>query len=142
MQRVAHLSRHLLHPSAAASKNDERMPVALVIGAGAGIGQAVAAKFAMEGMHAVCVRRGKGPNRLLTEDDDVQGKMSKFISQIENAGGKASALWYDGTDPKQVAECVKLVEETIGPIHFACYNIGASSGQRTIAKTSYKLMVS
>lgn len=66
--------------------------------------------------------------------------MDAFVDAIRQTGGEATTLYYDGTEHEDVAACVKKVEEDIGPIHFVCYNIGASSGMRSIEKTSYKLM--
>ena len=121
------------------SAKDDRTPVALIIGAGAGIGQAVAAKFADEGYHAVAVRRGKGPNRLLTDADDAEGKLMKFAQDIRDRGGKATALFADGTKVEETRALVKKVETEIGPIAFVNYNIGAQVGNRTLDKTSYRI---
>lgn len=138
--RLCRLSGHCLLLAKATEAPDTRKPVALVLGAGRGVGQAVVAKFAKEGYHAVAVRRGEGPNRLLTAEDDAKGQVEDFVKQIKQNGGEATALFYDGTEPEQVAACVKHVEENIGPIDFVCYNIGASSGSRSIEKTTYKIM--
>ena len=51
--------------SAAAAEPDSRKPVCLVIGAGAGIGQAVARKFAKEGFHACVVSRSSTGPRMM-----------------------------------------------------------------------------
>ena len=51
-RRLRGLQRHLT------STTGTKAPVALVLGAGAGTGQAVAAKFAAEGYHVAPVRRG------------------------------------------------------------------------------------
>ena len=52
-------------------------PVCLVLGAGAGIGGTVAAKFASEGYHSYLCRRS-----------DQEG-LDKLIKGIEDAGGSA-----------------------------------------------------
>ena len=53
-------------------------PVCLVLGAGAGIGGTVAAKFASEGYHSYLCRR-----------TDQEG-LNKLIKGIEDSGGSAS----------------------------------------------------
>lgn len=55
-RRVDRLTQHLIVQKNTATEGDTRMPVALVLGAGAGIGQNVARKFALEGYHAVSTR--------------------------------------------------------------------------------------
>lgn len=118
---------------------DQRTPVALIIGAGAGIGQGVGAKFAAEGYHTVLVRRGAGPNRLLTDADDSKGALEEFAQRLRDAGGEATPRFADGTDPDEVADLIADVESNIGPIHFINYNIGAQVGTRSIEKTSYRI---
>ncbi len=39
-------------------------------------------RFAREGYHVVAVRRGAGPDRLLTEKDNTKGKMEAFVASI------------------------------------------------------------
>ena len=141
-RRLDQLRRALAPPRAPAPRpcaDDSRTPVALIIGAGAGIGQGVGAKFALEGFHTVLVRRGGGPNRLLTDEDDSVGKMEAFVQEIQDAGGQATAMFVDGTDPDQVADMVAEIESDIGPIDFINYNIGAQVGDRTLEKTSYRI---
>eukprot|EP00037_Helgoeca_nana_P025865 m.287044 g.287044 ORF g.287044 m.287044 type:complete len:301 (-) comp27069_c1_seq2:2152-3054(-) len=117
---------------------DGRQAVALVVGAGAGVGQAVALKFAKEGYHAVMVRRGGGPNRLLTEKDDSRGKLEAVAEAIRAIGGTATAMFADGTAPAAIAELVSTTERDIGPIHFVNYNVGGQIGNRSLEKTSYR----
>ena len=71
------------------------------------------------------VRRGAGPNRLLKDGEDSQGKLRAFAQALCDAGGEASCEFVDGTDPEQVAALVQRVEQDVGPIHFINYNIGA-----------------
>jgi len=137
--RLAALCRGLSAERVAAEAPDARTPVALILGAGAGIGQAVAAKFAMEGYHAVMVRRGAGPNRLLTEEDDSKRVMEELADTLRKEGGKATPIFADATSPEETAALVKRVEDEIGPIHFINYNIGAQVGNRPIDSTSYRI---
>ena len=133
------MSRTFLKHNPTTSGEDKRTPVALIIGAGAGTGQAVAVKFASEGYHVVVVRRGKGPNRLLTDADDSQNKLMRFAQEIKDRGGEATALFADGTKVEETVALVKKIEGEIGPIAFINYNIGAQVGNRTLEKTSYRI---
>lgn len=86
------------------------------------------------------VRRGGGPNRLLSDKDDSRGKLEALAQEIRKSGGAATAMFADGTDPKQVeapsapsfirvlhtewrwhsqlATLIVTIEQDIGPIHF------------------------
>ena len=75
---------------AGTSVEDTRTPVCLVIGAGAGIGQAVARKFAKEGLHACVVRRGGGPSSL--SDEKTPELFEQFVQSIKDDGGQATAF--------------------------------------------------
>jgi hypothetical protein len=48
-----------------------------------------------EGYHAVMVRRGGGPNRLLSEADDAKGKLEAFAAAIRANGERFAALLAD-----------------------------------------------
>ena len=113
----------------------------ITAGAGAGIGQAVAYKFAMEGYHACIARRGSGPNRLMgrgEESDPTKDLFQHFCDGIERDGGSATPFYFDGTDPEAVAEAITTIERDVGPIHVAVYNIGAQVGTRSLDATSYR----
>ncbi len=101
-------------------------PVCLVIGAGAGIGGTVGAKFAREGYHAVLCRRS-----------DKQG-LDKLVDGIKAAGGEASGLLLNAIDDDTIEDCVAHVERNIGPIEVVIYNLGAQIGDRALEDTSYK----
>ncbi len=99
-------------------------PVCLVIGAGGGIGGAVAARFAREGYHAVLCRR--------TDEDGLRTS----VAGIKRAGGKASGYLLNAVDPGSIEDRVAHVETHIGPIAVVVYNLGAQIGNRTLADTS------
>ncbi len=101
-------------------------PVILVIGAGAGIGGHVAARFAREGYHAVLARRS-----------DEQG-LQKLVAQIEEAGGSASGTLLDAAAGGSIEDLVERVENEIGPIECALYNLGAQIGNRTLENTPHR----
>ncbi|MEM7424547.1 MAG: SDR family oxidoreductase [Pseudomonadota bacterium] len=87
-------------------------PVALIVGAGDFLGAAIARRFAREGYHVVATRR--------------RGDLDGLKSDIEAAGGRATALHSDARDEEQVVRLVGQVESDIGPIEACIYNIGAN----------------
>ena len=101
-------------------------PVCLVIGAGAGIGGNVAKRFALEGYHAVLCRRSDGEG------------LERMVAEIEAAGGSASGYLLNAVDDNTIEERVAAIEEELGPVEVAVYNLGAQVGNRTLADTSYK----
>jgi NAD(P)-dependent dehydrogenase (short-subunit alcohol dehydrogenase family) len=90
-------------------------PVCLVIGAGEGVGQAIARAFAAAG-HPVCVtRRARNIAQL-----------DALVADIAQAGGQAHAF---GVDARSEAETIALfdrIERDIGPIGVVVFNIGAN----------------
>lgn len=101
--------------------------VCLVIGAGAGIGGTVGARFAAGGYHAVLCRRS-----------DAKG-LDRLVSGIENAGGKATGRMLNVVEPDSIETLIDDVERGIGPIHTLVFNIGAQVGDRSASETSLKL---
>ncbi|MDH3645120.1 MAG: SDR family NAD(P)-dependent oxidoreductase [Gammaproteobacteria bacterium] len=101
-------------------------PVCLVIGAGAGIGGTVGARFAQEGYHAALCRRS-----------DEAG-LDKLVEGIESAGGSATGYLLNAIEDGSIEERVAAIEADIGPIEVVVYNLGAQIGDRTLADTSYK----
>ncbi len=105
---------------------DERKPVVLVIGAGAGIGGHVAARFAAEGYHAVLARRS-----------DEAG-LRRLVDMIEAAGGSASGLLLNAAEDGSIERLVEQAEREIGPISCALYNLGAQIGHRELFDTPHQ----
>lgn len=89
------------------------MGVAIILGAGDGIGGSIAKRFAAGGDHAVIVRR------------DLD-KAEEMADRIIAAGGKATARNDDIRDPEAMAELFRFVEETVGPVTTCVYNAGAN----------------
>jgi NAD(P)-dependent dehydrogenase (short-subunit alcohol dehydrogenase family) len=87
--------------------------VALVFGAGAGLGGAIARRFAREDFHAVVTRR------------NAEG-LEPLVAEIEAAGGVATAMGVDARKEDQVVGLFDRVEQEIGPIEVAVHNIGAN----------------
>ena len=101
-------------------------PVCLVIGAGAGIGGNVGAKFAKEGYHAFLCRR-----------TDEEG-LKRICAGIEAQGGTAEGRLLNAVDENSIEETVRHIEDNIGPIEVAIYNLGAQIGNRPLPNTSLK----
>ena len=106
--------------------SDNRKPVFLVIGAGAGIGGHVAARFAAGGYHAVLARRS-----------DEAG-LAKLIAQIEDTGGSASGTLLNASEDGTIEELVECIERDIGPLEGALYNLGAQIGNRALHDTPHR----
>lgn len=100
--------------------------VILVVGAGAGVGESVARRFAKEGYHACLCRRS-----------DDHG-LDASIQSIQKSGGAASGFLIDATEPDAIENMINEIEQNIGPIHVCVYNLGAQIGNRDLERTSYK----
>lgn len=101
--------------------------VCLVIGAGAGIGGTVGARFAAGGYHAVLSRRS-----------DAEG-LDRLVSGIRAAGGKATGRLLNVVEPDSIEVLIAEVEREIGPIHTLVFNIGAQVGDRALPETTNKV---
>ncbi len=95
--------------------DDPRRPVCVVIGAGDGLGAAVARAFAREGL-AVCVTRRPRHAEAL----------EKLAQSIRTKGGEAHAFGLDARKEADVSAFVETVERTIGPMEVLVFNIGAN----------------
>lgn len=85
--------------------------VAIVTGAGTGIGEAIAKRFAREGARLVLVGR---------EGDPV----AEVAREIESSGGKAIALVADMGEEDGAAVAVRTATETYGALHVLAANHG------------------
>ncbi len=85
--------------------------VALVTGAGAGIGRATAIKFAAEGA------------KVVVSDITVEGGR-ETVAMIERAGAAAVFIAADVSDPGQVQALMGATIETFGRLDCACNNAG------------------
>jgi len=85
--------------------------VALVTGAGSGIGLAVAQLYAKEGAKVIVSD--------INEEHGQQG-----VEQIKSEGGEASFIKADTSNPEQVEALVRKTAEIYGRLDIACNNAG------------------
>ena len=87
----------------------------LVVGAGDGLGAAVARAFAREGL-AVCVtRRARHLDAL-----------EALAASIREEGGRAHAFGVDARDEAQMTALFDRIEREVGPLEVVVFNIGAN----------------
>ena len=101
-------------------------PVCLVLGAGAGIGGTVAAKFASEGYHSCLCRRSD------------QAGLHQMVQKIEEDGGTASGYLMNAIEENVLEDLIISIEKDHGPIEVLVYNLGAQSGMKLLHETSIK----
>ena len=101
-------------------------PVCLILGAGAGIGGHVAKRFALEGYHACLARRSD------------QAGLDKLVAEIKAAGGSASGHLLNAVEEGSIEQLVTSIEDHVGPIGVAVFNLGAQIGDRGLASTTLK----
>ncbi len=102
--------------------------VALVVGAGSGIGQATLRRFALGGLAVVAVKRSSD-EKVLAAVDEINTKYGS---------GSAHFFTCDASNEQQVADLVKKIETEIGELEVVVYNVGANMGHRLLEKTSLR----
>lgn len=85
------------------------MSTAVVVGAGPGIGKAVAARFAREGYAVAVIARTKET-------------VARIAGEIGRDGGRVLALTADSTDEEGLRAALDTVGEELGPVEVAVYN--------------------
>ncbi|MDV6330478.1 3-oxoacyl-ACP reductase family protein [Asticcacaulis sp. 201] len=93
--------------------------VALVTGAGSGIGRAAALQFAQEGAAVALAGRREGP---LTEVAEI----------IRRRGGKAIVVPTDVADEDSIDQLIKTTEERLEPLDIAFNNAGIMGAYKSI----------
>jgi NAD(P)-dependent dehydrogenase (short-subunit alcohol dehydrogenase family) len=86
---------------------------ALVVGAGPGLGGAVARRFAREGYVACVVRR-------------KEADLEPLCAEIEARGGNALAFGVDARNEDEVVALFDRIEREVAPVEVAVHNIGAN----------------
>jgi len=84
-------------------------PVAVIVGAGPGIGAAVASKFAKEGYAVALLVR-------------TESKLKPIQKKIEEKGGVALSVPCDASDEKSVAEAFATIRSKLGDPEVLVYN--------------------
>ena len=87
--------------------------VALIVGAGDGLGGAIARRFARAGHHVCLVRR--------TAD-----KLAPLCEAIATEGGRATAYGVDARKEEAVIDLFDRVERDVGPLEVVVHNVGAN----------------
>jgi NAD(P)-dependent dehydrogenase (short-subunit alcohol dehydrogenase family) len=87
--------------------------VALVVGAGDGLGGAIARRFARGGYHVCVARRSADSLQSLCDDIAAQG-------------GQATGFGVDARNEEAVIGLFDAIETQLGPIEVAVHNIGAN----------------
>lgn len=101
----------------------------LVIGAGDATGGAIARRFAREG-YVACVTRRQAD------------KLMPLVAAIEAEGGSARAFGSDARKEEEMVTLVETIENEVGPIEIAVYNIGANVNfpiRETTARVFFKV---
>lgn len=97
--------------------------VAIVTGAGSGIGEATAKRLALYGAKVVCVDR----------NDDAGGRV---VHQIRDAGGTATFVHGDVSDSASVQAMVAATLETYGRLDMAFNNAGIEGAPKPLHETT------
>jgi len=90
-------------------------PSCLIVGAGDGVGSAIARAFAREGL-AVCITRR--PRNL--------DQLEAVAASIRSEGGEAHAFGVDARVEAEMIALIDRIEAEIGPLQVVVFNIGAN----------------
>ena len=99
--------------------------VALIIGAGENLGSSIARCFAKEKFKVVVARRNGET-------------LNSLKSEIEEEGGICHSFSLDARKENDVIKFIEEIENEIGPIEVAVYNIGANIKYNITETTSQK----
>lgn len=97
------------------SQAEGRTGVCLVVGAGDGVGGAIARAFAEEGLEVCVTRRARNLDQL-----------ESLVASIRADGGKAHAFGVDAREEAEMIGLFETIERDIGPLEVVVFNIGAN----------------
>ena len=100
--------------------------VAIITGAGRGIGKAIALGYAEAGATVICVAR------TLTE-------IEQTVNEIEALGGKALAIQTDVTDLSAVQTMMQMAAKTFGGLDILVFAAGAYYEDKAVAESDPEL---
>ncbi|WP_309645962.1 SDR family NAD(P)-dependent oxidoreductase [Phenylobacterium sp.] len=89
--------------------------VCLVVGAGDGVGGAIARAFAAEGLEVCITRRARNLDQL-----------EALAQSIRDSGGKARAFGVDARAEDEMVALFEQIEREVGPLEVVVFNIGAN----------------
>lgn len=101
--------------------------VAIVTGAGQGIGKGIALCLAQRGVKVVCTGRREAP-------------IEATVAEIKAAGGEGFAMTCDSADRARVKEVVAKTVETYGTVDVVVNNAQAVAKSAPVEDVSYELM--
>ena len=87
----------------------------LIIGAGEGVGGAIARAFAADGFTVCVTRRARN-----------LAQLDGLVSDIRAGGGEAHAFGVDARSEEETAALFDRIETDIGPVEVVVFNIGAN----------------
>ena len=102
--------------------------VAIVTGAGQGIGKGIAMCLAKRGVKVVCTGRREAP-------------IQQTVAEIEELGGQGLAMTCDSADRARVEEVVKAAVDTFGSIDVIVNNGQAIVPSAPVEDTTYENML-
>lgn len=93
--------------------------IACITGGSRGIGFAIAKKLALNGVHVILLAKTTEPHPKLP------GTLQTAVEEIENAGGKATAIQLDIRNDEAVVQTFKHIEAEFGTLHILINNASA-----------------